>query len=194
MGIVKNIVALLSTIVLVACTQTFVVDKPINPMPEPNITLYRVGDYYNENGKEGVVFEISDFGKHGKIVSMKQSRALQWSSDSAEQDRSIGADSSADGMYNMMVVKDIPDWDSTYPVFKWCADFGEEWYLPSRFELEAMYANKEELNHHLTDKIEGSYWSSTENSSGVWIVYMDNGDLQLYHKSYHNTARAVTNF
>ena len=33
---------------------------------------YKVGDYYNVNGKEGVVFEVRDNGRHGKIVSLDQ--------------------------------------------------------------------------------------------------------------------------
>ncbi|MBE6203019.1 MAG: serine/threonine protein kinase, partial [Rikenellaceae bacterium] len=45
-------------------------------LPEEDVALpetsapYKVGDYYNENGKEGVVFEVSDDGRHGKIVSL----------------------------------------------------------------------------------------------------------------------------
>ncbi len=34
--------------------------------------VYQIGDYYNVNGKEGVVFEVSDGGRHGKIVSLDE--------------------------------------------------------------------------------------------------------------------------
>ncbi|MBP3547654.1 MAG: serine/threonine protein kinase, partial [Alistipes sp.] len=37
--------------------------------------LYNVGDYYNENGKEGIVFEVWDDGRHGKIVSLDEIKA-----------------------------------------------------------------------------------------------------------------------
>lgn len=67
---------------------------------------YKVGDYYNENGKEGVVFEVSADGNHGKIVSMVQSADwIQWSSDENEKVRLIGADSKTDGAYNMSKIK-----------------------------------------------------------------------------------------
>ncbi len=42
-------------------------------------TKYSVGDYYNENGKEGVVFEVSYGGRHGKIVSLDETEAT-WNS------------------------------------------------------------------------------------------------------------------
>jgi hypothetical protein len=35
--------------------------------------VYEIGDYYNDGVKEGVVFEVSADGKHGKIVSMTES-------------------------------------------------------------------------------------------------------------------------
>ncbi len=31
--------------------------------------VYQVGDYYNQGGKEGIVFEVNNGGRHGKIVS-----------------------------------------------------------------------------------------------------------------------------
>ena len=36
---------------------------------------YKVGDYYNENGKQGVVFEVDGSGCHGKIVSLNSNGA-----------------------------------------------------------------------------------------------------------------------
>ncbi len=39
---------------------------------------WKVGDYYNENGKEGVVFWVDESGEHGKIVSIKHGRDLNW--------------------------------------------------------------------------------------------------------------------
>ncbi|MBR2428411.1 MAG: hypothetical protein IKB15_00325, partial [Alistipes sp.] len=46
-------------------------------------TTYKIGDYYNENDKQGVVFEVWDGGRHGKIVSLDETRAtwnnaLKW--------------------------------------------------------------------------------------------------------------------
>ena len=33
---------------------------------------YQVGDYYNDGVKDGIVFEVSEGGMHGKIISMRE--------------------------------------------------------------------------------------------------------------------------
>ncbi len=157
---------------------------------------YYIGDYYNENGKQGVVFEVSADGKHGKIVSMKQStEKLRWSSDSIEQKRLIGTDSQKDGVYNMTKVKAIPDWQSKYPAFKWCADLGEGWYLPSREELKAINRVKQMIDAKLIDKLQGCYWSSTEyNGSFAWLVLIGTGDGFLPKNRNDVSVRAISVF
>ena len=174
---------------------------------------YQVGDYYNDGKKEGVVFEISADGKHGKIVSMIQSRGwLQWSSDGAEQKRLIGADSKSNGAYNMAKVKAVANWQEKYPAFKWCADLGEGWYLPSIEELKKFTLDNaiyDAVNRTLTSKGGEklfnrsdltSYWSSTESNERyfdvfcAWYVHMSDGytlDVNKYDFSY---VRAVSAF
>ncbi|MBE6193786.1 MAG: TIR domain-containing protein [Rikenellaceae bacterium] len=165
--------------------------------------IYAVGDYYNDGVREGVVFEVSADGRHGKIVSMKQSaEKLEWSSDSAEQKRLIGANSETDGAYNTAKVKAISGWQSKYPAFKWCADLGEGWYLPAKGELRTIYKYQDKLNPNLTDKLhERLYWSSTEadykyssDEFCAWDVYMYNGDTYYDDKHYYSYVRAVSAF
>ncbi|MBE6193211.1 MAG: PEGA domain-containing protein [Rikenellaceae bacterium] len=163
---------------------------------------YKVGDYYNDGVKEGVVFEVSADGRHGKIVSMKQSAEyLLWSSDSAEQKRLIGADSETDGAYNTAKVKSISGWRDKYPAFKWCADLGEGWYLPSKEELRTIYNHKDKLNPNLSDKLLSAYWSSTEDdyqwSFGefcAWFVNMRSGYTSYGNKNADGHVRAVSAF
>ena len=210
MKILKNIYTILAVVLLAAsCTQTFTFDLPTEkptPTPTPNekeltSAPYAVGDYYYDGVKEGVVFDVWDNGNSGKIVSMtKSSSSLQWSSDTDEQKRLIGADSETDGAYNMAVVKAITDWESKYPAFKWCADLGESWYLPAKQELITIYNNKTAIDANLTDVLGTyTYWSSTESdgqsSSGVfcaWLVYMNYGDTDYGTKYYNNYVCAVS--
>ena len=212
MKILKNIYTLLAVVLLAAsCTQTFTFDLPADvptPTPTPNekeltSAPYAVGDYYYDGVKEGVVFEIWDNGNSGKIVSMtKSSSTLQWSSDTEEQKRQIGADSETDGAYNMAVVKAIADWETKYPAFKWCADLGEGWYLPAKQELQTIYNNRTAIDANLTDVIGTSwYWSSTEYdlqySSGefcAWNVYMYGGLTNGSSKINYFYVRAVSAF
>ena len=176
---------------------------------------YKVGDYYNDGTKEGVVFEVSADGKHGKIVSMTQStNELLWSSDKAEQKRLIGADSEADGAYNMAKVKAVSNWLSKYPSFKWCAELGEGWYLPAIDELKKLIFDDvvhDAVNYTLVSKggvrlyDRGEpewYWSSTEDNYQcegrffAWYVGMDLGDGDTPHdfKANANYVRAVSAF
>lgn len=97
---------------------------------------YVIGDYYNDGKKKGVVFEITDDGKHGKIISLTElNEGLQWTSDENEQKRFIGADDKYNGANNMAKVQQIVGWREKYPAFAWCAYWGEGWYLPAIDEL-----------------------------------------------------------
>ena len=161
------------------------------------VKTYKVGDYYNENGKEGVVFEVSANGRYGKILCVKESGWLQWSSDKKEQKRLIGANSDTDGAYNMAKVKAVSDWQTKYPAFKWCADLGEGWYLPSKQELLTICQNKERLNPILIDKISSyyDYWTSTElDRFYACYVRMFNGNSSNYRKNNFYYVRAVSAF
>ena len=177
------------------------------------VNTYKVGDYYNDGVKEGVVFEVSADGRRGKIVSMKQSsERLQWSSDSAEQRRLIGADSKTDGAYNMAKVKAVSGWRDKYPAFKWCADLGEGWYLPSIEELEVFTLNTaihDAVNRTLIARggtklydiyENGWYWSSTEHDYKsfvgfcAWYVVMFGGSTNDYFKFNDYYVRAVSAF
>ncbi|MBQ5701768.1 MAG: PEGA domain-containing protein, partial [Alistipes sp.] len=174
---------------------------------------YKVGDYYNDGKKEGVVFEVSADGKHGKIVSMTQSAEyLQWSTDTEEQKRLIGANSNTEGAINMAKVKAISGWKRKYPAFKWCADLGDGWYLPAIGELKKFTINDtihNAVNRTLAAKGANKlcnrgeyecYWSSTEEDLqfGVvfcaWLVDMSNGDTTNFGKYGSGYVRAVSAF
>ena len=174
---------------------------------------YKVGDYYNDGKKEGVIFWIDPSGKHGKIVSLTESKSvLQWSSDNAEQKRLIGVDDKSDGAKNMAKVKQISGWESKYPAFKWCADLGEGWYLPAIEELKLFTLNTsvhyavnqtlETKGKKLANKGDSRwYWSSTERDfkfrSGefcAWVVSMYSGNSYYYSKYDVNYVRAVSAF
>lgn len=137
---------------------------------------YKVGDYYNENGLEGVVFAVSSDGRSGKIVSMTQPTdgKTAWAVGSYERGRAIGATYTDDGSKNMAIVKRISGWQTKYPAFAWCANLGSAWYLPAINELEALLYNANTLSKvnstleaHGGTKLSKKgdprwYWSSTE--------------------------------
>jgi hypothetical protein len=68
----------------------------------------------------------------------------------------------------MAAIKAIEGWEEKYPAFKWCADYGDGWYLPALNELHKIYTNREVVNATLESygytglNFSYYYWSSTE--------------------------------
>ena len=186
----------------------------ITPEPTPNPTIYKVGDYYADASKEGVVFWIDSTGEHGKIISLTESvEELLWSSSEVEQKTYIGADDRGNGANNMAVVRNIPDWQNKYPAFKWCFDLGEAWYLPAIDEV-VMFALNDSVHNAVNQTLEikgirladegdfiYSYLSSTEydyqDSNGyfsIWGVNMSYSGTYSTRKVYDGYVRAVAAF
>ena len=194
-----------------ASTSSAGISTAVNGQPAQG--SYKVGDYYNENGKEGVVFWVDASGEHGKIISLTESKtALQWASVKSEQERLIGADDKENGANNMAKVQQIYEWQSKYPAFKWCADLGEGWYLPAIEELKLFTLDntvRNAINQTLATKGGTKipdigtyhwYWSSTERNEKyreefcVWHVFMDDGGAYNIPKNESSYVRAVSAF
>lgn len=162
--------------------------------------IYKIGDVIRINGEVGVVFEIADGGEHGKVVSARESTlSLQWSSDSNEQNRLIGVNNENDGIANMEKVKLIDNWREKYPAFAWCADLGESWYLPAKYELLAIYKHKNIINkslplRHYTILFEHCWCSTEYNELCAWSVDMFIGKSSYSYKLINFYVRAVAAF
>ena len=160
---------------------------------------YSIGDFYDDGTKRGVVFEVSEGGKHGKIVSLDEAE-LQWcTNEQYHKGIQVGANSDIDGKTNTDVVMQRSDY-AEYPVFKWCREQGDEWYLPSTDELWSIYWVKGLVNKTLTQylykEINGyCYWSSTEATIfSAWIVNMYDGFTYFDDKDHNLYVRAVSAF
>lgn len=169
---------------------------------------YKIGDFYNENGKEGVVFQVDSTGYNGKIISLTESATrLQWSSESAEQirNKNLTAWHSTYGVINTTKVQQVYGWQNKFPAFKWCTDLGEGWYLPSIEELKSLLAFGINNTINKTLSVYGtkladvgttnSYWSSTESYSlEAYCLSMLRGEKSNINKSSSNYVRAVAVF
>ncbi len=122
---------------------------------------YKVGDLFERGDIKGVVFDVSEDGRHGKIVSLHHSEEpLYWATKGAEL-RYIAALNNSDGRENMKKVANQRDWEFNYPAFNWVDNLGPGWYLPSEKELLKIFAAAKVINPNLKDKLT-SCWSSTE--------------------------------
>ena len=151
---------------------------------------YRIGDIVTVNGVKGIVFQISPVVK---VVSVSEITA-QWSTENFI----TGATNVDDGSVNMTKIKAIYGWESKYPAFKWCADLGDGWYLPSYNEVKAIYNQKNALNSTvLADGLlkfsAGYYWSSTEcNDGSAYLANFSSGIVDCYYKFYNfKQVRAI---
>lgn len=156
--------------------------KPARTASSPK--TYKVGDYYNENGKEGVVFEVSADGCHGKIVGLDQT-TLMWCTDEQAREKIIvGANSRVNGKINTDKVM-AKNNASEYPAFVWCRNKGKDWYLPAIEELYVLLTNDAVHNSvNKTLKQKGAcllsnkgeylelYWSSTEKENWEGMAYI----------------------
>ena len=172
------------------------------PAPQPAsapIKSYKVGDYYSEGGKEGVVFEVSADGRHGKIVSLDEAERPWCTQEQYSKNIVVGASSTTDGKANTDRVMAHSD-SEAYPAFVWCRAKGRDWYLPAKDELESIYAAKEKINltlERLGKIIVGKYfcWSSTEKDEiRAWIVHTFNGYTHYGNQSNYRYVRAVSAF
>ena len=177
-----------------------VVPEPTpDPVPEIEPTTYKVGDFYDDGTKQGVVFEVSEDGKHGKIVSLNEA-LLQWCTDEQyDEDIRVGANSDRDGKINTDIVMQGCDC-ANYPPFMWCREQGKEWYLPSKKELMAIYDVKDLVNKTLAqysyrEITNDWYWSSTEyDEDCAWSVDMYNGNTYDTNKYNLGYVRVVSAF
>lgn len=168
---------------------------------------YKVGDYYNDGVKDGIVFEVSAGGNHGKIVSINHSITDQIWYAGLYSDKysksSIGVKSKADGAKNMEKIASLADWAASYPAFRWCTGLGEGWYLPAIEELVAIYNNKSLIDPAvLADLNKSHFISSTESGKirdkvGSWrdnhktVLAIDMSDGETYQRYRDSSSNII---
>lgn len=180
-------------VILKACGGNNSISEDL-PVDVAEVT-YKVGDYYDDGVKQGVVFTVEDGGRHGKIISLDET-SLPWGTNT---DNIVGVSNDTNGKINTDKIMARKDSDN-YPAFEWCRAKGEEWYLPSREELMLLYEVVDKVNKTLHDKskivLEGNiYWSSTELSEFcAWSVDMYYGNSYRNSKNLSIYVRAVSAF
>ena len=133
---------------------------------------YKVGDYYNDGKKEGVVFDVWDDGKHGKIVSLDEEELPWCTKQQYDKKIVVGTDSKTDGKANTSKIMARSD-RQMYSAFVWCTSKGQGWYLPAIEEIKLLLTNAS-VYDVVTRTLENKgatmfsevgyerYWSSTE--------------------------------
>lgn len=176
---------------------------------QPVERTWKVGDYYNVDGKEGIVFWVDETGRHGKIVSLDQAEK-RWCTYGVEYRKELTGivSDEYDGMKNLQSIQKISHWRNKYPAFAWCADHGDGWYLPAIRELQLLLLNDEvhdAVNNQIARKGKAKlfskgeynfYWSSTERMEWcAWGVSLNDGHTRYGTRLYDGYyVRAVSAF
>ena len=146
---------------------------------------WAIGDFYDVDGVQGVVFWVSQDAKSGKIVSLDESVKL-WATGPYEA-RAYDEENGAD---NTQKIKDLGLPMSSFPACQWCIEHGTGWYMPAIGELQAFLLVKWQIDPVL--KANGGkeisqydwYWSSTEGEesegSSAICGYITSGGVGSY--------------
>ena len=139
-----------------------------------------IGTLYDWNGVKGVVYEISNNGRSGKIVSLQETTRY-WSSLTYQ----TNATSYTDGDANMQIIWSTGYDISNWPALQWCYNYSSDhqWYLPAKNELTDMFAAIRKYGTSKFDQVltsnggqtissASSYWTSTE-TNYEWVVVVD---------------------
>lgn len=111
-------------------------EPPTPPVPEKT---YAIGDLYDRDGVQGIVYLLTDDrGTHGMLVSLTENER-PWSVETVETNANL----LDDGKYNCAIIRNLPDWAARYPAFKWCNDLNTGryggWFIPSLYEMNDLY-------------------------------------------------------
>lgn len=181
-------------------------DVGLSSSPMVNVAnkTYKIGDIYDDGRKRGVVFEITPDGKHGKIVSLEQ-KELLWLNSNEMIRGSVGTLSKSKGKDNLITIQKYSGWQSKYPAFAWCANLGEDWYLPAIDEFKTFVKNDgsvrklvnitlSKLQEYEIDE-DGYYWSSTESGQFRALQYkLDTYSSSPEDKQEYHLVRAFSEF
>lgn len=135
-------------------------DNPTNGTSKPvPVIKYSVGETYPKGGTAiGIVYEISNGGKNGKVVSLKEKQA-RWG-DNAKDELADGValirdvDNGKQATINLITKrKNAGNFTSDYAIFYWLynemnsANIDGQWYIPSKNELKGLYAGMSGLTY-----------------------------------------------
>ncbi len=151
----------------------------------------------------GVVFHIDTLERKAYVVSKQDVGTFTPGCWEVSID---GAEGIATGTGKQNTLDIVSACSETNIAAKACADYDcgdyDDWFLPSKDELNQIYRNKSTLEHTkgFVALATTFYWSSTQiNSSNVklsWLQNFDNGDQHTTSRFYYNInhVRAVRVF
>ncbi len=105
-----------------------------------NLPTYKVFDYYNRHGIQGIVISVDETEKHGWVVSLDETE-LPWATEDPFQSGIMpAANSRDDAVANLNAVLLCDQTLERFPAMKWCNDKNVDgvtgWVLPAHNVLK----------------------------------------------------------
>lgn len=157
--------------------------------------------YVGEKFGGGIVFYVSDEGKHGLIAATtNQSEGVEWYNGKFKATGTPEGEMNQ-GIKNTDAIISVQKADNPNGKFaaKLCADYSvtvdgqtyDDWYLPSKYELNLLFQKHEKVGGF----DERYFWSSNEvDSLEAWLQSFYDGRQLNVSKSDQNYVRAIRAF
>lgn len=182
-----------------ACDSNHTPEITPDPTPTPEVRSYSIGDLYDNDGVQGLVFRVNEAGDSGLIVSLTEpDNMLAWGTEFI----TTGSNVRSSGQMNTEIIYTLPNWEKKYPAFAWCKSLGEGWYIPSVNELRELLIigssntfRESIIKNKATAFSAGKYLSSTE-MDDWWVYLVDAATTQesANYKQYIYRVRAIYQF
>jgi len=153
-------------------------------------SLYKIGQEYGG----GIIFYIDSSGEHGLIAApIDQSDSAVWG---CETIKIIGAEGTSIGSGLQNTIDIVNGCSAQDIAARICYDLilndFDDWFLPSKEELNLMYLNKNIIGNFTN----GPYWSSSEHEihHAAWCQNFSIGEQTIYDKYRAYYVRAIRAF
>ena len=155
-----------------------------------NNSTFKIGQKY----QGGIIFYIDATGQHGLIAApFDQSAGIRWDNGSIIDTMISTGEAIGTGSKNTKMI--IAKLGTGYYAAKLCdelvLDGYDDWYLPSKDELNQLYKNSKAVSGFTSN----NYWSSSyAGLDCAWHQYFDDGGQYWYTTFYTYGVRAIREF
>ena len=147
-----------------------------------NDAKYQVGDVISYNGIKAIVVRVKDDGTPLQLMTVEEAY-VSWGDEFNKTSAIVGAIDSNSGINNTRVILKSYNLDVCYPAFAWCAKLGDNWYIPSKNEMEEIVALG------VLGNINEPYLTSTEiDHANCYAIFNGSIAMSKYARAY---VRAV---
>lgn len=189
----------ITLLVLVICFQFFFQSCDNDDNELPDSTSLNIGDYYQNS----IIFYLDDSGEHGlacDVIDLGFDK--EWGCPTLIDFGAKGVEIGT-GEQNTLDIVTVCD-DSTIAAAlcdQLVRNDQEDWFLPSKEELNVLYQNQIIINETALKNNGGSfsnggrYWSSSHQlDNTVWVQYFNTGQQDGVNKDTQHYVRAIRAF